>query len=327
MKELDFTPAEKQTINSFEKQRLWFLRVVIASGVVGLVTPILLFCTNNGAAIRPNEIGDLIAGTAGPFWALSGVVLVYLAFVGQRVQLVYQQAELRATREEISQQSKELSAQRQQLENQYLEARRQTYENSFYQMLKLSNDIVSQLDIAGLGMASGTQVTGRDVFQELTKRIEHRYWEYFKAPVRNDLLGGDSMTGRNPAFQEIVGKGAAINESKLSEAEKCKVALDSFSAVYSGHQHDIGHYFRTLYHVVKFIDTADPEIVPDKQRYMSVVRAQLSSPELILLTYNGLIIGKSKFKPLMEKYAFLEHLPVDLLVGQVESQYDRSVFG
>jgi Putative phage abortive infection protein len=48
---------------------------------------------------------------------------------------------------------------------------------------------------------------------------------------------------------------------------------------------------------------------------VKILRAQLSSTELLLLFYNGLSeFGREKLHPLICKYAFLEQLPeVDLL--------------
>lgn len=91
--------------------------------------------------------------------------------------------------------------------------------------------------------------------------------------------------------------------------------------------HDrIGHYFRNIYQVLKFIDTSELE---QKQFYANLLRAQLSSDELALLFYNCLShIGNEKFKPLLEKYAVLEHLPpYGCITSDDAKLYHPSVFG
>jgi hypothetical protein len=93
--------------------------------------------------------------------------------------------------------------------------------------------------------------------------------------------------------------------------EKTQAAYASF---YQSHESEIGHYFRTLYHIVRFVDQSGMSD-EEKREYEKFLRAQLSSSELLLLFYNGLsIYGYSKFKPLIEKYALLEQVPESLLL-------------
>jgi hypothetical protein len=76
-----------------------------------------------------------------------------------------------------------------------------------------------------------------------------------------------------------------------------------YAAVCETPQSDFGHYFRNLYHITKYVDESS---VSDKRRYTSQVRAQFSQAEFALLMANGLRReGKSKFKPLIERYALL----------------------
>ena len=71
-------------------------------------------------------------------------------------------------------------------------------------------------------------------------------------------------------------------------------------------KYDINHYFRTLYHVVKFVDRAD---IDDKYFYIQILRASLSEGELALLALNcDYGEGREKFKELVEKYALLHNL-------------------
>ncbi len=62
-----------------------------------------------------------------------------------------------------------------------------------------------------------------------------------------------------------------------------------------------------LYNIIKFVKNSN---VPDKHFYTNIVRAQLSSQELLLLFYNALSdLGNEKFKPLIEEFALLKTLP------------------
>jgi len=95
---------------------------------------------------------------------------------------------------------------------------------------------------------------------------------------------------------------------------------DSYQKFYSKHANDLGHYFRALYHLIKFVDESDfvdKSDIEGRRRYTSIARAQLSIHELGLLFYNGVSSYGDKFKPLIEKYGLLEPFDHDLLFMKV----------
>lgn len=77
------------------------------------------------------------------------------------------------------------------------------------------------------------------------------------------------------------------------------------------------HYFRFLYRILKYIQTS-PLVTSfeEEYEYTCMLRAMLSRYELVWLYYNGLTYGKDKLKPLIERYAMLNNLREDLLVGK-----------
>lgn len=95
---------------------------------------------------------------------------------------------------------------------------------------------------------------------------------------------------------------------------------------------DVGvldHYFRHLYRVFKFIDES-PIFINDKRKkyeYACIMRSSLSQYELIMLFYNCLSSnGREKFKPLIERYAILNNLRVELLAIDREKELYASKF-
>lgn len=79
----------------------------------------------------------------------------------------------------------------------------------------------------------------------------------------------------------------------------------------------LGHYFRNLYHIFKFIDSRKEICDEDKMYYASLVRAQLSTYELLLIFYNVMSkYGRDKFKPLVLKYEILQNMNVDKLINK-----------
>lgn len=94
---------------------------------------------------------------------------------------------------------------------------------------------------------------------------------------------------------------------------------------YQDRQPNLGHYFRNLYHLIKFVAEHDALKHPNpdveyrtRRRYTSLVRAQLSAYELAFLFYDGLSRhGRDKFKPLIEQFGLLEALDVRLLLNGI----------
>jgi hypothetical protein len=113
------------------------------------------------------------------------------------------------------------------------------------------------------------------------------------------------------------------DKAELDSLAFIVVAYDTF---YANHQEDLGHYFRTLYHLIKFVKFSNFEY-KEKRRYTSLVRAQLSAYELGLLFYNCLSRYGKGFKPLVEEFGLLEHLDKKLLLAKShENFYTESAY-
>ena len=107
------------------------------------------------------------------------------------------------------------------------------------------------------------------------------------------------------------------------------------------------HYFRNMYRIIKYVDQSiafdndrdvlkcetDEEkngmIFQKKYEYVAILRSTLSCYELLWLFYNSLSeYGNEKFKPLVEKYALLKNLRIDLLVDKDDkNKYNSNAFG
>jgi hypothetical protein len=117
-------------------------------------------------------------------------------------------------------------------------------------------------------------------------------------------------------------------EGEISKIKNCNE--QEFKAIYSvyfiEHEPELGHYFRLLYNIIKLIKTT-PDI--DKKFYTNIVRAQLSSAELMLIFYNCISdFGNEKFKPLVEEFALLKTIPRTVLPNQnLLHLYRESAFG
>lgn len=64
--------------------------------------------------------------------------------------------------------------------------------------------------------------------------------------------------------------------------EAPETALENYTNFQISENHVVGHYFRGLYQILKFIDDCE---LPDseKEKYSRILRAQLSTDEIALL--------------------------------------------
>lgn len=246
---------------------VYFLALYFAKDI----TEFVYGCEDGKAALsRAGEFGD----SAGAINALFSA----LAFFGVLWTLLIQKADSK-------EQEKSIKIDR--------------FENTFFQMLGLQQDIVKDLyysydkDISkrrlpaqgGVEVEEGTEqriIVGRELFDFVYRSIE---WS---------LDGGGVIQG-------------LINVIK-------SMGKSSYNDVYMISHFD--HYFRHLYRIIKYVDETDllPNDFDKRYQYTSIVRAQLSPYELIFLYYNCLVgKGYEKFKPLVEKYSLLKNIRLELL--------------
>lgn len=104
------------------------------------------------------------------------------------------------------------------------------------------------------------------------------------------------------------------------EVEKIKYINDRF---WSDHHQDLAHYYRYLYNLIRLVDESDVE----KEKYIRILRAQLSNYELLVLFYNGLRDGAEKSKAFVERYNLFDNLPDHLLFAGVHTKmYEESAY-
>ena len=218
-----------------------------------------------------SEFSIAQSGVFGDSFGLLTSLFSGLAFAGLIITILMQKEELALQRDELLLTRKELSGQRKELAIQNTTMIHQNFENTFFRMLSLHNDIVKEMDLA----KGGKIIKGRDVFKKL-----HEY-------LMSSSIG-----------QKLYSSGLAEIDTNYME-------------YYIGRQHEIGHYFRNLYNIVKFVHESP---VQNKKLYTNIVRAQLSSYELFFLFYNCLSqMGSEKFKPLIEEYSLLKTLLENLI--------------
>ncbi|WP_185993662.1 putative phage abortive infection protein [Variovorax sp. KBS0712] len=229
--------------------------------------------------------GDTDRGTFGDMFGSVNALFSGFAFAGLIVAIRLQSEELALQRQELADTRTVLDGQKTQMEAQADTLKLQQFEATFFQLLRTHGEIVSAIDLAAPG---GRVTQGRDCFKVFYSRFRTK---------------------------------AASVPSNTPDMERFSKSYDEF---YKEHEHEIGHYFRHLYHIIKFVDSSN---VAAPRRYTSFVRAQISTFESLLLFYNCLSShGVLNFKPLVEKYGLLKHLPRDDLSRDLIKSFKPSAY-
>lgn len=239
--------------------------------VIGLIALVVVIWWGMGEwaskQLDPGQYGDMFGSVNALFSGLAFAGLIYALWL-QRVELRLQREELEATRLELKGQKDQMEAQNQTL-------RKQSFENTFFQLLRLHNDIVNAIDL--VRSEDGHITKGRDCFKVFFERLKHEY-KY---------------------------------RTNMSDRPRSRL-MEAYNNFYAEHEAELGHYFRSLYNLVKFVKNSD---VDDKRLYTNLIRAQLSSYELLLIFYNCHTgSGREKLKPLVREYDLLKHLSSDMLL-------------
>jgi Putative phage abortive infection protein len=220
--------------------------------------------------------GDFISGSSVPILTFSSFLLVSATLLMQQHQLNLQKEELRLTREEYSKTNEAFFEQ-----NKMISIQR--FENTFFQLISLHNEILQAIKI-------GNKLEGRQSFSRLYNYLSFAYREKFFELTEYNDYDPEALKTHFIAIQR------------------------GYEEFFKQYQDVIGHYFRNLYRIVKFIH--ENKILEEEEKlfYVGILRAQLSTHEHILLFYNSLSkYGAEKFLPLIKKYKLLDGLNHSLL--------------
>ncbi|MFC9657006.1 putative phage abortive infection protein [Bacillus subtilis] len=161
--------------------------------------------------------------------------------------------------------------QRKELKDTRTQFKKQQIDNTFFNMINLNNEIVRSLKI------------NEDVYgKEVLKKINTEIVEEVSKDVELDVLKPNTK------------------QTGMSLRENYKIA-------YLKYENILGHYFRNLYRIVKFIDQSELTD-EEKKNYIGILRAQLSTDELSLIFYNALSPTGRKFKKLIIEYDFFDEM-------------------
>ena len=293
----------KENNKDTEGTNYWPL-IILSVGVIGLFALSWWWLSTIGDSEKQGQFGDQFGAVNALF---SG-----LAFAGLIFTIILQKKELALQREELTDTKEELRGQKEQLKIQNKTLKVEQFENTFFHMLELQQQIVSDLYV----------------------KVEDKEWIEEDSPtpemgrIRKQITVERVYQGRNLfryAFED------SIHYIKDSQARKDievyglagVMRLKGFSQ-YDAYNTStyFDHYFRHFYRILKFINKNEDWLTFDEQyQYASMLRATLSRYELVWLYYNGLSEnGCEKLKPLMERYSMLKNIRPDFLTLSRENE-------
>lgn len=267
---------------------------------------VLVVCVWGGVTfyVFPKLVGDVeVRGQWGDSFGMINALFSGLAFAGVICAIILQKKELELQREELKETRKEIKGQKEQLEAQNQTLQKQNFESSFFQLLRVHNDIVNSIEVSVYLGGNRTVYQGRQCFGRMLDEFRNNY------------------DGAEERFHA---------EWKENPDEARQVRLqwinEKYEELFDKYQSQVGHYFRNLYNVVKFVDQESDFLqdYEDKKYYTNLIRAQLSRDELGLLFYNCLSDRGAKFKVLVEKYALLEDMDFKKLVEKY-GDYSKAI--
>ncbi len=252
------------TENTKSKQYTWIVGWVFVFFAIYAV--LIMWLSWSSESISLNETG-VFGDSFGALTALfSG-----LAFAGMMITVLLQKDELALQRRELELTRVELYGQKEQMKAQNETLRKQNFENTFFELLRLQNEITNSIDIR----EGGELLEGRDCFERFYSRLANNIHH---------------------------------SRNKGTEDFSAGILNSAYRNFYDGNESDIGHYFRTLYNLVAFVHEGEIE---NKRLYTNLIRAQLSTFELVLLFHHCITeFGNQHFKPLVERYGLLQNIPM-----------------
>ncbi|MDR1501123.1 MAG: putative phage abortive infection protein [Prevotella sp.] len=315
--------------NTRQKSNLWKKVVLLFCSVmvIWVICLVLTLCFANmyfspsgdGEINNPTLLGDSseVVNSLVSAFAFAGVII---AIIMQRDELRLQREDLELQREELKNTTKELSLQREEFETQNKTLQLQRFENTFFQMMSLQQEIVNNLSFScttfvkyekdpPLTSNMKPEMGEREELKEIKGR-ECFYFLYEKAMF---------------SFKDVLYRGGLKNIIHFI----VKPSGDKhFSDLYCNLKEPklLDHYFRHLFGIISFINAQNILDIIEKQTYINMVKNTLSPYELIWIFYNSISNNsESSNKELIEKYMLLSTLKKELLADGAH-QYSYSPF-
>jgi hypothetical protein len=293
-------------MNNFPKKPSFFREYAVEIGIVagGLVAVNLIFVAKafrQSTTVDPEyagQLGSFVGGYVGSIVALVSVVLLFVTLKSQR-----------------------------------LASAQESFETKYFELIKMHRDNVAEVGIKG--------GSGRKVFvllmrelrcaleivtaiaEVFNQQLSHQqllqvayYCLFFGTGPNSSRMLKLSLSGFDAEFIEAVEKELNRGETKHRVRREQNFAYTPFE----GHQSRLGHYYRHLYQLVRYVDQQPMPLRIDKYEHIKTIRAQLSTHEQALLLVNSLTpIGHNWWaNNLIVKYRLVQNIPREFFDSSTE---------
>lgn len=306
----------------------------LSSLVIGLgIMTVFLFKVSSSFSIASKDnaidvtasasIATFIGGVVGTVWTLVSIFLFYLNLRKQTEAIGLQQSQIEMTKKQID---------------------RQQFENTFFNLLRTQQEIRNQISLKTQNTKTNeTSTLNSNDFFDFCKIILKKEYDDladFTHHEKITMLLSSALQDKDyikeMSIREKIKKlNAPENQEKLKTTlGKAQLA---YASVFNKYHSQLGHYFRHLYHILKFVELnqideinlVDKDSVERNEtikniktkylRYVNFIQAQMSSGELLVLFYNGLCF--LEMKKLIHNFNFLENLAIEDLISTDHSDF------
>jgi len=222
-------------------------------------------------------LGDFISGISNPMLGVATIILLLRTYSLQKT-------ELNKTTELLM---------------------KQRFEDNFFRMLDNHHRIIEAMDI--YTTEDGINEEGKEDATMLSskKKKKKRIFVSAKRDCFRTFYNHIKNQFDDKELESFTTGFLAGNDKKV---------MDAYHITQEKYLSDLHHYFRFVYHMLKFVKSETILDDDEKYKYASILRATLSPYEIALLYYNGLHKnGIKMFHPLLEEYSFLKNIHKPLL--------------
>lgn len=277
--------SEKNSDDSKNIIKMWVVMVILSFFWVSSgLTLYFMFPEWDGRG----TFGDMFGTTNSLFSGLAFAGIIYTIFL-QRVELRLQREELKLQREAVENSTNELAGQKNLMDL-------QSFENTFFQMISLHNEIVRSFI-----NETGT-LKGREFLRHINISCQFTY--------ENELA---TITRKKHFHNQSVVSSIEI-QNKYDNDTRYTAFIETYTKFYKDYENQLGQYFRNLYHIIRRVHRS--KCLPSfeaKMEYIRIIRAQLSTPELHLIYFNCMYSYGYKLKVFADQYKLFDNMIFDKL--------------
>lgn len=320
---------ENQSLEFYiKKAALWWSIGAVAS----LILVFLLTIKTNFAFFdytKTGEIGDTIGGISSPFIGIAAAVLTFLAFYMQ-----FKANEMHSSQFMIQKKENE----------------RNKHESTIVFLMKQNRSIVDSMSVGG-------KKQGATCFVLMLLELQAIFVitkDFYTNKLTDDELANISylllfngvgsksdelnmpLLQHIPKHQELLWllRGIVVVDDKVYGIENLESKIYIRNLLYNmqykpfdGHQSRLGHYFRNLFHMLKYTTSVDDELISpdDKYEIIKSLRSQLTSHEQIFIYFNaissyGAPMREAKY---IETYQLIKNIPLPMVsfAGDIRERF------